>query len=180
MAQETPPSPDKGSPSGSEQPVQQASDSAQELRRDTQAEPGALVKIWQELRRRHVVRVAAVYAVVGWLVIHVANATFSDFGIPVWAYRFVVLMVVLGLPLSLVVAWAFELTPEGIKTTKTAREEHPESHKNESHAKKRHWFSILFAAAIPGGTTEGSFKRPETADMMKTLVMDLLQVKTQK
>ncbi len=106
-------------------------------------------RLWSELKRRHVVRVAAVYAVVGWLVIQVANATFADFGIPVWAYRFVVLMVVLGFPISLVVAWAFELTPEGIKTSRTAREEHPDSHKDVSHAKKRHWFSLGLAAAVP-------------------------------
>ena len=127
---DTPSSPDKGKAPNSPQ-------------------PGGLVKFWKELRRRHVVRVAAVYAIVGWLVIQVANATFADFGIPVWAYRFVVLMVVLGFPISLVVAWAFELTPEGIKTSKTAREEHPESHKDESHAKKRHWFSLGLAAAVP-------------------------------
>lgn len=90
-----------------------------------------------------------VYAVVGWLVVQVANATFADFGIPVWAYRFVVLMVVLGFPISLVVAWAFELTPEGIKTSKVAREEHPEAHKDASHAKKRHWYSLILAAATP-------------------------------
>jgi hypothetical protein len=81
-------------------------------------------RLWSELKRRHVVRMAMVYAIVGWLVIQVANATFADFGIPVWTYRFVVLMAVLGFPISLVVAWAFELTPEGIKTSKTTREEH--------------------------------------------------------
>ena len=56
------------------------------------SQPSGLQKFWQELRRRHVVRVAIVYAVVGWLVIQVANATFSDFGIPVWAYRFLTQM----------------------------------------------------------------------------------------
>jgi TolB-like protein len=112
-------------------------------------EASGLGKLWQELRRRHVVRVAIVYAVVAWLVIQVAATTFGSFGIPEWAFRFVVLMVILGFPLSLVVAWAFELTPEGIKTTKTARVTHPESHKDESHSKKRHWFSLGLAAAVP-------------------------------
>ena len=88
-------------------------------------QPSGIAAFWTELKRRHVVRVAMVYAIVGWLVIQVANATFSDFGIPVWAYRFVVLMVVLGFPISVALAWAFELTPEGIKTTKIAQKESP-------------------------------------------------------
>lgn len=112
-------------------------------------EQSSFQRLWSELKRRHVVRVAMVYAIVGWLVIQVANATFSDFGIPAWANRFVVLMVVLGFPISAVLAWAFELTPEGIKTSKTAREEHPESHKDASHAKKRSWLAYAIGAVVP-------------------------------
>ena len=108
-----------------------------------------LAKFWTELKRRHVVRVGMVYAIVGWLVIQVANATFEEFGIPLWAYRFVVLMVVLGFPISVVVAWAFELTPEGIKTTKTAEESTDGTEIPKAHAKKRGWFSLIFAAAAP-------------------------------
>lgn len=108
-----------------------------------------LTRLWAELKRRHVVRVAMVYAIVGWLVIQVANATFSDFGIPAWAYRFVVLMVVLGFPISLIIAWAFELTPEGIKTSKTAKETHPEAQQDESVQRKRNRFSLLLAAGLP-------------------------------
>ena len=61
---------------------------------------------WQELKRRHVVRVGTVYAVVGWLVIQIAATTFEGFDIPIWAFRFVMLMVVLGFPISVVLAWA--------------------------------------------------------------------------
>jgi serine/threonine-protein kinase len=70
---------------------------------------------WKELRRRKVVRVAMVYAVVGWLVIQIAVSTFPRLTIPGWAESLVIMLVVLGFPISLVVAWAFELTPEGIK-----------------------------------------------------------------
>ncbi|MCZ6673780.1 MAG: hypothetical protein O7C75_12680 [Verrucomicrobia bacterium] len=110
--------------------------------------PSGLLKFWRELKRRHVVRVAMVYAIVGWLVIQVANATFADFGIPVWAYRFVVLMVVLGFPQALVVAWAFELTPEGIKTTKAARIVSADTEISASHAKKRNWLAYAVGAAV--------------------------------
>ena len=101
---------------------------------------------WAELKRRHVVRVGIVYAIVGWLVIQVANATFEEFGIPLWAYRFVVLMVVLGFPISVVLAWAFELTPEGIKTTKAAQKESPPP---TEFSRKRKWMTFAFGAAVP-------------------------------
>lgn len=111
--------------------------------------PSGLTAFWQELKRRHVVRVGMVYAIVGWLIIQVANATFAEFGIPLWAYRFVVLMIALGFPVAIILAWAFELTPEGIKTTKSAQEESETTEDSKAHAKKRNWFSLLFAAGVP-------------------------------
>ena len=108
-----------------------------------------LVGFLVELRRRKVVRVAAVYAVVGWLIIQVANATFEDFGIPVWAFRFVVLMVVLGFPIALVLTWAFELTPEGITTSRTAHERQVNVSAPPGHQRKHNWLSYLVGAAIP-------------------------------
>ncbi|WNC73447.1 hypothetical protein RGQ13_05480 [Thalassotalea psychrophila] len=106
---------------------------------------------WHELRRRHVVRIATVYLIVAWLVIQVASTTFSSFGIPTWAFRMVVLMVALGFPISLIVAWAFELTPEGLKTTKSAQAniEQYQVAKNTAFHKKRSKLSIIFAAVIP-------------------------------
>jgi TolB-like protein/predicted Zn-dependent protease len=108
--------------------------------------PTGLSAFWQELKRRHVVRVGMVYAVVAWLIIQIAATTFEGFGIPDWAFRFVVLMVLLGFPVTLIIAWAFELTPDGIKTTKVAREE---TVTTEAHSKKRNWFTFLFGAAVP-------------------------------
>ena len=68
-----------------------------------------------ELRRRHVYRVAIAYAVVAWLLIQVATQVFPFFEIPNWVVRLVVLLTVLGFPVALVIAWAFEMTPEGLK-----------------------------------------------------------------
>lgn len=68
-----------------------------------------------ELKRRNVYKVAVAYAVVGWLIIQIATATFPVLQIPGWAIRLVVVLVLLGFPLALVLAWAFELTPEGIR-----------------------------------------------------------------
>jgi TolB-like protein len=105
--------------------------------------------LWSELKRRHVVRVAMVYAVVGWLIIQIASATFSGFDIPVWAFRFVVLMVLLGFPVSLIIAWAFELTPQGIKTTKAVNTKKTDPAEASTIRKKSGWYAVIFAAAIP-------------------------------
>ena len=62
--------------------------------------------------------VAVAYAVVAWLLIQIATQVFPFFEIPTWAVRLVVLLLVLGFPVALIFAWAFELTPEGIKRTR--------------------------------------------------------------
>jgi TolB-like protein/Tfp pilus assembly protein PilF len=73
-----------------------------------------------ELKRRNVYKVAVAYAVVGWLLVQVATQVFPFFEIPNWAVRLVVLAIVIGFPIALVIAWAFEVTPEGIKRTEVA------------------------------------------------------------
>jgi hypothetical protein len=70
-----------------------------------------------ELKRRNVYKVAIAYAVVAWLLMQIASQIFPFFDIPSWGVRLVVLLVILGFPVALVLAWAFELTPEGIKRT---------------------------------------------------------------
>ena len=75
-----------------------------------------LAKFWRELKRRKVVRVAAVYAVVGWLVVQVAVSTFPSLNIPGWGLNIVIMSVILGFPISLVLTWAFEMSPGGIKS----------------------------------------------------------------
>ena len=70
-----------------------------------------------ELKRRNVYRAAAAYAVVSWLIIQIATQVFPVFSIPAWAVRLVIVCLILGLPIALVMAWIFELTPEGLKRT---------------------------------------------------------------
>jgi cation transport ATPase len=72
-------------------------------------------KFFAELKRRNVYKVAVVYAVVAWLLMQVASQIFPFFEIPNWAVRLVVLLLIIGFPVALILAWAFELTPEGIK-----------------------------------------------------------------
>jgi len=75
-----------------------------------------------EVKRRNVYKVAVAYAVVAWLLVQVATQTFPFFEIPNWMVRAVIVLLLLGFPVALVLAWAFELTPEGIKRTETADE----------------------------------------------------------
>src|SRR5205809_4625084 len=75
------------------------------------------INFFAELKRRNVYKVAVAYAVVAWLLIQVATQVFPFFEIPNWTVRLVVLAVIAGFPIALIIAWAFELTPEGLKRT---------------------------------------------------------------
>jgi len=79
-----------------------------------------LENFFTELKRRNVYKVAVAYAVVAWLLIQVATQVFPFFEIPNWTVRLVVLLIIIGFPIALVIAWAFELTPEGLKRTEVA------------------------------------------------------------
>ena len=65
-----------------------------------------------ELKRRNVYKVAVAYAVVGWLLVQVTTQVFPIFEIPNWTLRLIVLAIIIGFPIAIVIAWAFELTPE--------------------------------------------------------------------
>ena len=73
-----------------------------------------------ELKRRNVYKVAVAYAIVGWLIAQIATQIFPFLEIPNWVIRLVIALVVIGFPIALVIAWAFEATPEGIKRTEVA------------------------------------------------------------
>jgi len=73
-----------------------------------------------ELKRRNVYKVAVAYAVAGWALSQGIAQVFPVFDVPNWAIRMIVVLIILGLPIALVLAWMFELTPQGIKRTETA------------------------------------------------------------
>ena len=74
-------------------------------------------RIFSELRRRHVFRVAAAYAIVAWLLIQVADITFPVFAFPEWTLRLVVILALLGFPVAIVLAWAYDMTATGLERT---------------------------------------------------------------
>jgi TolB-like protein/tetratricopeptide (TPR) repeat protein len=93
-----------------------------------------------ELKRRNVYKVAVAYAVVGWLLIQVATQVFPFLEIQNWLIRLVILATALGFPIALIIAWAFELTPEGIKRTEDADAAR-------QHSRGGIWIAVIVIAA---------------------------------
>jgi len=77
-------------------------------------------KFFVELKRRNVYKVAVAYIVAGWALSQGIAQVFPVFDVPNWVVRLLVLLIIVGLPVALVLAWMFEITPQGIKRTETA------------------------------------------------------------
>jgi TolB-like protein/Tfp pilus assembly protein PilF len=95
-----------------------------------------------ELKRRNVYKVAVAYAVVAWLLIQIATQVFPFLEIPTWVVRLVIALVAIGFPIALVIAWAFEATPEGIKRTAAADARPANGIKN------RTWIYVVVVGAV--------------------------------
>lgn len=76
-------------------------------------------RFFTELKRRRVFRVMAVYGVVGFVLLQVVDLALPALLLPEWTYRLVALLVLIGFPIAIVLAWAFELTPEGVQRTRS-------------------------------------------------------------
>jgi len=93
-----------------------------------------------ELKRRNVYKVAVAYAVIGWLLLQIATQVFPFLEIPNWAIRLVIMLVIVGFPIALIIAWAFELTPEGLKRTEFSDELPTKAPRN------RAWIYVVITA----------------------------------
>ena len=96
---------------------------------------------FSELKRRNVYKVAVAYTVVGWLLVQVATQVFPFLEIPNWVVRLVIALVAVGFPIALIIAWAFELTPEGIKRAEDVD-------LTEKRARSHAWIYIVTIGAI--------------------------------
>jgi TolB-like protein/cytochrome c-type biogenesis protein CcmH/NrfG len=95
-----------------------------------------------ELKRRNVYKVAVAYAIVGWLLIQIVTQVFPFLEIPAWVVRLVIALVAIGFPIALVIAWAFEVTPEGIKRT-----EDVDSAASARQPRKHAWIYVVVVGA---------------------------------
>jgi TolB-like protein/Tfp pilus assembly protein PilF len=98
---------------------------------------------FSELRRRNVYKVAVAYIVGGWALSQGIAQVFPVFDVPNWAIRLVVLLIIIGLPVALVLAWAFEITPQGIKRTETA-----DAMPRAGRQKKNTWIYVVVVGAV--------------------------------
>src|SRR5256886_8987062 len=78
---------------------------------------------FEELRRRKVYRVAAAYIIAAGFIIQIASAVFPAWELPNWTFRLLVTLLLIGFPIALILAWAFDVTPEGIRATKKSTAE---------------------------------------------------------
>ncbi len=102
--------------------------------------------MFDELKRRNVFRVGAAYVVIGWVAAQVAEFAFENFGAPEWVLKAVVVVLLIGLPIALLLAWAFELTPEGIKREEDVHRE--DSITNETGRKINHLIMAGLVVAV--------------------------------
>jgi hypothetical protein len=110
-----------------------------------------------ELKRRNVYKVAVAYAVVGWVIAQIATQIFPFLEIPNWFVRLVIVLIAIGFPIALVIAWAFEATPEGIKRTEVA-----DAMPTTTSHKRRAWiFVVIIGAALSVGCFSSVATRPE-------------------
>ncbi len=106
-----------------------------------------MASVWEELKRRNVVKVALAYVIVGWLLAQVAEFATETFGAPDWVLQIFVVFLVLGLPLAVILAWAYEMTPAGLRKTK---EVDPDRSDTRSTGRQSHYaiVGVLAAAFI--------------------------------
>ncbi len=96
-----------------------------------------------ELKRRNVYKVAVAYIVAGWALSQGIAQVFPVFDVPNWVVRLIVFLIVIGFPIALIFAWAFEITPEGLK-----RAEEADAMPQSARATKRTWIYIVLIRAI--------------------------------
>ncbi len=104
------------------------------------------MSFWKELRRRHIIRIAAVYAATGWLVLQLGAIVFPALHAPAWCLPVLIGFVALGFPVALVLAWAFEVTPEGVRRTEVAEAATPQNRRRVGQALNIAIIVILAAA----------------------------------
>ncbi|HMH42427.1 MAG TPA: tetratricopeptide repeat protein [Pyrinomonadaceae bacterium] len=106
---------------------------------------------FEEVRRRKVYRVAAAYVIAAGFIIQISSAVFPAWELPNWAFRLVVVFLLIGFPISLILAWAYDITPQGIRATPT-----PRTH-------RRRNLIMLIATGVIVSATAGFFLLPRAS-----------------
>ncbi len=106
------------------------------------------MSLFEELKRRNVIRMAVLYGIASWLILQIADVLFDQLEVPGWAFRFVLILLAIGFPFALIFSWVFELTPEGIKREREIDREQSITH--ETGRKINVTIIVLLVLAIAG------------------------------
>ena len=131
------------------------------------------MSLFTELKRRNVFRVAIAYGVVAWVLAQIADLAFENFGAPDWVAKSVLFILMLGFPIAVVFAWAFELTPDGIKLEKDVKRD--QSITAQTGRKLNGFIIALLVVAVVVLLVERSFRTaaPPTEEVVATKSADL-------
>src|SRR5438132_13746462 len=106
---------------------------------------------FEELQRRKVYRVAAAYIIAAGFIIQIGSAVFPAWELPNWTLRLVVVLLLIGFPIALILSWAYDVTAQGIRATRTVLA--PRTH-------RRRNLILLVATAVIGPVPAGFFLLP--------------------
>jgi serine/threonine-protein kinase len=109
---------------------------------------------FEEVQRRKVYRVAAAYIIAAGFIIQIGSAVFPAWELPNWTFRLVVVLLLIGFPIALILAWAYDVTPQGIRATPTT---------SETGTHRRRNLIILIAAGVIASATAGFFLLPRAS-----------------
>ena len=126
-----------------------------------------MMNLFTELKRRKVFRVAVVYAATAFVILQAADIMLPSLGVPGWALSLIVVLVILGFPIALVLAWALELTPDGIKRTDNAAASEPEAATAPAMLGKRTVLIVALLVAVGVGLGTGWVLKPGESGSME-------------
>ena len=111
-----------------------------------------MIGFFEEVQRRKVYRIAAAYIIAAGFLIQIASATFPAWDLPNWSLRLVIALLLIGFPIALILAWAYDVTPQGIQVTPTV----PGTH-------RRRNLVFLIATAVILSAAAGFFLLPRAS-----------------
>ena len=122
------------------------------------------MSFFSELKRRNVFKVGIAYAIVAWLLIQVASTVAPALHLPEWTLSFITLLIIIGFPLAIFLAWAYELTPEGIKTTTSAG---PDQYHTQTTGQRLNYFIMGVLVLAVGFLLVDKYVLNETPEIVK-------------
>ncbi len=83
--------------------------------------PNNISQFWQEMKRRRVIKIIAMYAATAFIIMEAADIMLPRLGLPDWTVTFLIILLIAGFPITIILSWIFDVTPEGIKKTEPVK-----------------------------------------------------------